>query len=185
MPDLAAAAAQLLHQEQGDLLQDGLLQVGAGPGGCAASLAGPCGKRLRSCRAAKLLLGAARGCGRNGAGGGRGPARGSFPASRCGAGPRCGGTGAGHCPGRYGPAFRMSPAVCGAEWFLKPFLCRLAPKKAEVSLVSERYRTETIPGLAEPSGGCAAGPGAAGQGRTAAFGAAAPRSAFRSRAAAR
>lgn len=78
-----------------------------------------------------------------------------------------------------------SPAVCGAEWFLKPFLRRLTPKKAEVSLVSQRYRTETVPGPAEPSGGCAAGPGAAGQGPVPGFGAAAPRSASRSRAAAR
>lgn len=32
VPHLAAPAAQLLHQEQGDLLQDGLLQVGTGLG---------------------------------------------------------------------------------------------------------------------------------------------------------
>lgn len=53
MPHLAAPAAQLLHQEQGDLLQDGLLQVGTGPGPLreaqlspAAAGSGP----LRRCR---------------------------------------------------------------------------------------------------------------------------------------
>lgn len=45
VPHLAAPAAQLLHQEQGDLLQDGLLQVGTGPG-----RGRPGGSALAGCR---------------------------------------------------------------------------------------------------------------------------------------
>lgn len=55
VPHLAAAAAQLLHQEQGDLLQDGLLQVGAGPPG----LRGARGERPRRERSSRAGPGAA------------------------------------------------------------------------------------------------------------------------------
>lgn len=53
VPHLAAPAAQLLHQEQGDLLQDGLLQVGTRPGplqGTQPSPAAAGSGPLRRCR---------------------------------------------------------------------------------------------------------------------------------------
>lgn len=57
VPHLAAPAAQLLHQEQGDLLQDGLLQVGSGPGplrGAQPSPPAAGSGSLRRCRGESL-----------------------------------------------------------------------------------------------------------------------------------
>lgn len=102
VPHLAAAAAQLLHQEQGDLLQDGLLQVGAGPGG--ARRAWPTSAGPQSCCS-----------GRRGAAGGTEPGAAAAPPgnpSPPSAAVRdrgAGGPAVGHCPGRYGPAFRSVP----------------------------------------------------------------------------